>query len=904
MQKRLELDEVMKRSSATVAIRNCWRNGAFERYGAYGDGSVLHLPALELKELPNLPSGAFTHVKRLYLRGAQGDAAQVRGFVRGFTGLETLDVSGSGLTEVPVAPGDLVKLSRLDLSGNRIVVDTAIQRSLNDLHALEYLDLGNNPVHRLDVSAMSHLKALNLRSTDLQEWPTGAHQLPELTWLDLRDSKVASLPDAVFQGDALIKTDLTGAPLNAQAQAALEAARQRIELSKGLSADTLSRFAREEVPATFPPTESGFSIARHLLPLPEIPAGEGAAHFARRLQRLNPTLADDAALQAIEQMRKGGATDIQIGEQIAGWEQTFETLTRRLNSWLYTRESRGNGWVISSGSRNLAALRILESWREGLIASDGAVDHVLNLDGLQLGDIPELPAEFSHVGTLDLNGVRLSAPGSNGFLKAFTQVRTLRLSGNELEVLPEAIADMAKLERLDLSSNKISAPEHLYGQLDNLEHLTSLDLGYNDLEAFDMGDLRRLVMLDLRNNRLTEWPDGVLDSGTLRTLNLSSNDITSIPPDAFDGNHDVLMSDTDLSDNYDLSLESLQQMRAYREANALGAVLGIGPSDLDEMIVDASGEGGGGSAGIQADERLPDEPPAATKKAPWLKNATPEELPVKELIWNQLAAEPGNAAFFHLIDMLQETREFSVVNADLTRRVWTVMEAAASNSELREVLFANSTTHGTCVDGRILTFSELESRVFIHNTVIDIPAGNPVARGQALLKLSRQLFRLDKIDKLARKATTGMSYADEAEVRLRFRIGLTDGWNDGLVLPGQPKTMKFSSGVSAADLVNARNAVIKAEAGDEFFEDMIQRDYWADYLKEKYPETFKQLDEVENQGGSEDEAGSADDPVLMNKLFELAIPRNEKLIELSRKEVAALEASQVSAEQPGPSKKS
>ncbi|MNY07117.1 E3 ubiquitin-protein ligase sspH2 [compost metagenome] len=306
------------------------------------------------------------------------------------------------------------------------------------------------------------------------------------------------------------------------------------------------------------------------------------------------------------------------------------------------------------------------------------------------------------------------------------------------------------------------------------------------------------------------------------------------------------------------------------------------------MIDDAHNFGESSTESIEPDEDLPEDEPDSEQKTPWLANALPEELATQSEIWSQLAAEPDNAAFFHLLSRLQDTREFRVANADLTRRVWTVMEAAVGNTELREVLFASSATHGTCVDGRILTFSGLESKVFTHNALLEIPAGRVGAKGEALLKLSRQLFRLDKVDELATKAASHGG-RDEAEVRLGYRIGLTDGWDDGLSLPGQPKHMTYASGVTPQQLAAARLEVVAAERSDGFFEDLIQRDYWVAYLKEKHPDVFKALDEVEVM--DVDQEAGADDPAFLSQLFDHAAARNAKLIALSRKEVADIESS-------------
>ncbi len=878
------INEVTGRTLAANSLRACWRNGVFKRYGATANASVLDLPNLGLSSFPELPAGAFPEVKTLYLRGSKAPAAQIRGFISGFSELQTLDLRSCGLTEIPIGPNDLGKLTQLDLSSNAIVVDSGVQQGIDGLQKLEYLDLSSNPVNTLDVSAMTRLKALNLRATELREWPAGAQDLPELTWLDLRDSKISELPVAVLENEVLLKTNLGGSPFTPQAGAMLKTAWQRIEVARVLPEGALERFAMEPIPLGFPPSDSGFSIAQHLLALPEVAAGDGAEVLTKRLQRLKPTLADDEALQALEQMRERGATEVQISERLAGWEQTFEALTRQLNGWIFTRGVRGTGWMTSSSIRRLGALRILECWREGLTGVEGVANAVLDLSGLQLGDLPEMSATLEHVGRLNLTGVKLTRTGSDGFLAAFTRLKTLELNGNGLEAIPEPVQHMGMLERLELSSNRLDDAEHLYASLSNLERLKWLDLGYNELDSFDLDVFDALVTLDLRNNNLTQWPGGVLDAAHLRVLNLSGNDITSVPAQALDGNHNVLMIGIDLSDN-NLALESLERLRAYRDSGARDTVLGLSRAELDELLDDAHDEGDSDS--VESDEELPDVEPDSAQKTPWLANMPPEELAGKSEIWNRLAAEPDNAAFFHLLSRLQDTREFRVANADLTRRVWTVMEAAASNSELREVLFASSSTHGTCVDGRILTFSGLESKVFTHNAVLDIPPGGLSVKGEALLKLSRQLFRLDKIDDLATKAAAH-SGEDEAEVRLGYRIGLTEGWDDGLILPGQPKHMTYASGVTRQQLANARVEVVNAERSDGFFEDLIQRDYWVGYLKEKYPEVFRALDEMESQGGEDDGVESADDAAFMSQLFELAAARNAKMIELSRKEVSEL----------------
>ncbi|MFJ2279802.1 NEL-type E3 ubiquitin ligase domain-containing protein [Pseudomonas sp. NPDC087803] len=895
------LPEIIGRSNLAHALRMNWRKGMFKRYGATITASTLDLSGLKLSELPLLPADAFPHVRTLLLQDQRVAAGQLRRFVSAFNGVQNLDLSENALSEWPIEPGRLARLSRLNLADNLLTDTTSLQTGLRALPSLEQLNLQNNPLTTLNVSSLQRLKALNLQGTHLQNWPLGAENLPQLTWLDLRDTRITTLSGALLESTSLLTTNLTGAPLTAETSAALRAAQQQLESTIGLPDGALEAFAAEPVPAVFPPAEDGLSISRHLLPLPQAPAGEGLALMRRNLQRMQPAFTDEQALVVIEQLRTSGETDAQLSQRISAWNQTFETLVRQLNGWLYTREIRGPDWTISSQSRSLAAWRILTCWRARLHMPSATADAVLDLNGLQLGDFPALPQDFAHVGNLNLTGCRMTAEGSNDFLKAFTHLRSLALSGNELAALPQAVRQMSALERLELSSNNFSDTDHLYDVLAGHAQLHELNLSYNHLDAFDVSYFEQLQSLDLRNNNLAEWPAGALDAQHLQSLNLSRNDITTIPEQALDGRYDRLMEGTDLTDNYNLSEETLERLRTYQASGERLRVLGFSRSDLEEMADDIAGGLSETTSSIESDEILPGEQANARQKAPWLANLAPQQLASRDTLWDQLAAEPDSEAFFHLLDRLQDTQEFRVANADLTRRVWVVMEAAAASSELREVIFAGSATHGTCVDGRILTFSGLESKVFTYNALLDLPAGRPGIRGQALLALSRQLFRLDTVDELARSAAASSGF-DEAEVRLGYRIGLTGGWDDGLELPGQPKNMTFASGVTPQQLVNARAEVLSAERSERFLEDLIQRDYWLDYLRERQPEAFSKLDEAQWQEEGEDEELSADDPLYLSRLFDQAAARNARLIELSRQEIEQIAETAGSAPRPGSSR--
>jgi Leucine-rich repeat (LRR) protein len=929
------------------ALRDSWRGAVRQRLGLpTTDVSRFELPAPgsslageTIKMLPVLPAGSFAHVDTLRLTSLDAPPEQALGFFRAFSGARALDISGNGYTELPFAAEDLPVLTVLDLRNNSLLVSPAVQAQFNGLRTLEQLNLENNPLHALDVSALTRLRVLNLRATQLRAWPSGAERLPHVSWLDLRDNRLESLPASVLDNDdVMLKTNLTGNPFNPEGKATLRAAQQRVEDARGLPHGSLARFAKETVPPQFPPIETGWSIARHLLVLPEqstVVAGD--AGFQLRLQRLDPLLTREQAIVALGRWREDGMTDVQIDARISQWHQRCVSLTQRLNGWLYIREIRAGNVTVSAQSRALAATRIREVWQEGLIRHAGP-GQTLSLHGLQLGDLPELGEPFPGVTTLDLSGVLITEQGSNGFFWSFPRLQRLDLGSNELGAIPDAVLQLERLEHLGVGYNNLP-PAAAYPLLTN-GRLHSLSLCSNGLSTFDPPDFGQIESLDLSYNEIQDWPTRLLSAPELHVLNVSGNELAEIPAGLLDGSHDTLVAGIDLSDNEYLSLAAFHELRDYMDLGGHEEAMGFPRDEIDGWIAaseapqsglsdfdDDSDGGAGGNIGHDPHAAVPPVEPlldplgdtSTEALEPWLVGSSDEQAMARRRIWAQLAEETDHERFFQLLAMLQDTFDFKYARADLTRRVWNVMEAASENGELRQLLFQHAETHGTCIDGRTLTFSELEVRVSVFQALRDIPPNRPKLRGQALLRLSRQLFRLDRVETLAEAAGHGR---DRAEVRLRYRIGLKGGWGDGIDLPGQPTHMAFGAPIAGERAAQMRASILEAERSDALATFMTSREYWTTYLEERYPEQIMEINEAvadtRHQLLSELEDRRADDEIdteqynlqldaQSRKIDEL---RMQKLVELTRKElndlqgvVAETEQSGDRSPQPGPSRR-
>ncbi|WP_434768766.1 NEL-type E3 ubiquitin ligase domain-containing protein [Pseudomonas triticicola] len=900
-----------------------------------------------VSELPRLPAGSFSHIQTVRLDRLAAPAEQVRGFLRAFGEAKTLEVTACGLTEVPIEPQYFPRLTRLDLSFNRITVTPAVQSQFSALTQLQHLNAYLNPLGTLDVSALTRLQSLMLNSTGLHTWPTGAESLLQLNWLDLRYNMISALPEHVLAHETvLLKTDLANNLFSTQGRAALTLAQRRIENLRGLPEGALERFERETPPSLSADTagDTALSLAEHLLPLPgRTRAPEGAEGFASRIRDLNPTLSADQALECVARLRNEGLTEVEIDARLIQWRQASESLVRELNDWIFTRQVHSSGSRETAQSRQSMALKIRQCWEDGLTDSGTGAGQTLDFTGLQTTQLPHLWTAFTHVRTLNLTGTGFSVDSFNLFCTAFPELTTLILNGNALQSLPDAVSGLNRLERLELSGNQLADARPLH-RLVGADRLRWLDLSHNRLDNFDARAFVRLETLDLAQNGLDHWPAGVLELAQLRTLNLSGNNILMFPDRLLGGNHEGLVAGTDLTEN-NLTLNSLEQLRDYSEANANRDVMGYSRTLLDEEIVqqrvsesesgsdsesgggsddsdDSDGGGGGGPrrvdthAVVEAEELIdnPLQDVAAPAMDIWLA-FTPSDVRVERAaLWLQLAEQVGHESFFHLLSTLPDTAEYRLAGADLTHRVWQVIQAATENSELRQLLFANAETHGTCGDGRILSFSELETRVYLHNALRDVPHHRPQQRGRALLDLTRRLFRLERVDRLAEAAGKNK---DRAEIRLQYRIGMTRGWPDGLELPAQPEHMLYATPIRGQTLINARASVLADEASELFIEDLISRDYWVGYMREQYPKVFDELErnatlrqeEVEDAYPQRDASQDVLDQYLdaMSQLeIEIAEARTLKLKELTRAELAKTPAIPAqtgpASPQPGPSR--
>lgn len=168
-------------------VRKRRKNVAKTLYKGWSDSLTVHLDesfehrggiALDLfnttmpDELPSL-NVPLNHISDLDLRGSDFSDKHAS-FLNNFPNLRDLDLSHNQLTKLPDSLGNLKRLRRLHLEKNALVLDNTAIATLKQLKRLKQLELAGNPLGQPpDISQMPNLTLLNLRDTQITQWPSG-----------------------------------------------------------------------------------------------------------------------------------------------------------------------------------------------------------------------------------------------------------------------------------------------------------------------------------------------------------------------------------------------------------------------------------------------------------------------------------------------------------------------------------------------------------------------------------------------------------------------------------------------------------------------------------------------------------------------------------------------------------
>ncbi|XP_032752998.1 leucine-rich repeat-containing protein 40 isoform X1 [Rattus rattus] len=171
---------------------------------------------------------------------------------------------------------------------------------------------------------------------------------------------------------------------------------------------------------------------------------------------------------------------------------------------------------------------------------------------LQHNELTCIPEGFEHLSSLedlDLSSNRLATVPADFAL--LSNLLRLNLSSNQLKNLPAEISRMKRLKHLDCDANLLETVPPDVGSMESLEllylrrnklrvlpefpscrQLKELYLAENQIEklgAEHLQHLQAILVLDLRSNKLRSVPEEMALLQSLERLDLSNNDISSLP---------------------------------------------------------------------------------------------------------------------------------------------------------------------------------------------------------------------------------------------------------------------------------------------------------------------------------------------------------------------------------------
>ncbi|EIK2819748.1 SPI-2 type III secretion system effector E3 ubiquitin transferase SspH2 [Salmonella enterica subsp. enterica serovar Enteritidis] len=414
----------------------------------------------------------------------------------------------------------------------------------------------------------------------------------------------------------------------------------------------------------------------------------------------------------------------------------------------------------------------------------------LSVSDNQLASLPALPSELCKLWAYNNQLTSLPTLPSG--------LQELSVSDNQLASLPTLPSELYKLWAYNNRLTSLPAlPSGLKELIVSGNRLTSLPVLPSELKE-----------LMVSGNRLTSLP--MLPSGLL-SLSVYRNQLTRLPESLIH-----LSSETTVNlEGNPLSERTLQALREITSAPGYS-----GPIIQFDM------------AGASAPRETRALHLAA---ADWLVPAREGE-PAPADRWHMFGQEDNADAFSLFLDRLSETENF-IKDAGFKAQISSWLAQLAEDEALRANTFAMATEATSSCEDRVTFFlHQMKNVQLVHNAEKG-QYDNDLA---ALVATGREMFRLGKLEQIAREKVRTLALVDEIEVWLAYQNKL----KKSLGLTSVTAEMRFFdvSGVTVTDLQDA-GLQVKAAEKSEFREWILQWGPLHRVLERKAPERVNALRE-------------------------------------------------------------
>ncbi|XP_049867823.1 leucine-rich repeat-containing protein 40-like [Pectinophora gossypiella] len=463
--------------------------------------------------------------------------------------LVTLKLHDNALTKLPPEIGEIKNLSNLTLYRNKL---TALPREFYKLVELRYLSLSHNQINKIepDFGDLVMLKSLDLSDNQISVLPPGMGYLVRLETLNLSHNQLTELPPDIVNLRDLKKLNISHNKLKflpamgeLRKMETLEANHNEIESMPdfyGCSALQELYIANNHIKEL---SEEFCDQMQHLSVLvvrdneiEVLPENIALLKALKRLDLTNNNLnklpRNLGLLTQLQSINMEGNKLAFMRQDVirGGTDRMMKFLRDRISDEIvsdtrYTKDDWPDKYTLKKSQALILIGKDLTAIPDHVFAA--AADAEVHIVDVSRNKLPALPMGVLNVketlSQLILASNNISAMPPE--ISQCSNIQFLDLSKNCLADLPLDVADMKNLRELVISNNRFSKIPRCIYALENLEILLAAE---NQIEEINVSSdalarLKKLAVLDLRNNSILTVPPELGNFTHLRSLELMGN---------------------------------------------------------------------------------------------------------------------------------------------------------------------------------------------------------------------------------------------------------------------------------------------------------------------------------------------------------------------------------------------